>query len=167
MATAGVLSGIFIGGSFGLLFESPSIKHWTQYNSIFIFMFLLLGVSSILLFDPVTTVAALMAQNERPDELINKAMPMTLVFTIAFSIIISLLYGRRLLHYGVILITCTILMIILGLNVSILGFVEISTNSIYLILELFGLIIIIFVVFAGVFIPLERKHLLFITGDLN
>jgi hypothetical protein len=44
---------------------------------------------------------------------------------------------------------------------SILGLVYIPTSSIYLILELFGLIFIIIVVFALVFILLEKKTLNF------
>jgi len=51
-------------------------------------------------------------------------------------------------------------MIALRLNVSILGLVEIPTNSFYLVLELFGLIVAILLVFASAFIILERKRFL-------
>jgi hypothetical protein len=159
MASAGMICGVLIGGSYGLLFTCPSFITWLKYNFIFVVMFLLLGLTSIIIFEPVTTVSALMKANERPDELIQKAFPMTLIFTILAAVIISILYGHRLLHYFVILLTCAILMMALGLNVSILGLVYIPTGSVYLILELFALIITILTVYAFVFMLLEKKNL--------
>lgn len=157
MAAAGMVSGICIGLSYGLLFKIPSIVGWIKYNSLYILMFLLLGLTSIIIFEPVTTAAALMETNARPGELIEGALPVTAVFTISFAVILSLLYGQRLLHYGVILLTCTVLMIVLGLNVSILGLVDIPTGAFYLVMELFALIIVIMAVYAAAFIVLEKK----------
>ena len=73
MAIAGIICGVCISISYGLLFKKPSIGSWFRYNLIFIAMFLLLGVASVLIFEPITTVAALMQANDRPDELINQA----------------------------------------------------------------------------------------------
>ncbi len=49
------------------------------------------------------------------------------------------------------------LVILRGLNVSAIGLVYIPGGSVYLIVELFGLILVINVVYVAVFIALERK----------
>lgn len=160
MAVAGIICGICIGASYALLFKDPSLMSWFRYNFIFIVMFMLLGVTSVLIFEPITTVAVLMRANERPDELINQAMPMTIIFTLFFTILISILYAHRSLHYAAILVTSSVLMIFLGLNVSILGLVYFPTSSVYLIFELFGLIVVLGAAYAIMFIILENKRLM-------
>jgi hypothetical protein len=72
---------------------------------------------------------------------------------------VSLLYGRSWLRFGAILLTCTVLVLALGLNVSVIGLVYIPRGSLYLVLELLGLILAINVVYVAVFIALERKSL--------
>jgi hypothetical protein len=160
MMVAGALCGLCVGWSYGLLFKIPSAASWLRYNLFFVAMFVLLGAVSVLVFEPVTTVAALVEANEPPDELIRQAMPMTILFTIATAVLISLLYGRSWLHYGVILLTCTVLVLLLGLNVSVLGLVYIPGSAVYLVAELFGLIFAINAVYVAVFIALERKSLI-------
>ena len=166
MAAAGILCGICITGSYMLMFKTPSAKSWLKYNLIFIIMFLALGIFSILYFDPVTTVDALMERNQQPAELIMSALPMTIIFTIIFSVIISKLYGSLPHHYAAVFITSIILMAVLGLNVSILGLVEIESNDFILVLELFGFIFEIIFVFAIGPIFLERKKIIIKTEKL-
>jgi len=86
MAVAGIICGISISGSYKLLFDNPTIISWLKYNFIFLSMFILLAAVSILYFDPITTTAAVMQQNVRPDELIDKALPLTVIFTVLFSV---------------------------------------------------------------------------------
>ncbi len=62
-------------------------------------------------------------------------------------------------HYGAILRTCTLLVLLLGLNVSAIGLVYIPSGSVYLVVELFGLILAINMVYVAVFMALERKSL--------
>jgi hypothetical protein len=157
MALAGAASGACIAWTYGLLFQRLRLSTWIKFNSFFIGMFVLLGILSVILFEPVTTISALREANERPTELINKSIPLTIVFIFAATIILSLLYGHNLKHYLVILLTNTILILLLGLNVSILGLIFIPTDSLYLLLELFALIVAIFVVYALVFFVLEKK----------
>jgi hypothetical protein len=47
----------------------------------------------------------------------------------------------------------------LGLNVSAIGLVDMPRNSTYLVAELFGLIVVIDMVFAATFLMLESKRL--------
>jgi hypothetical protein len=83
MMVAAALCGVCIGWSYGLLVEAPSVGSWLRYNMLYVAMFVLLGAASVLVFEPVTTIAVLVAANEPPGELIRQAMPMTVVFTLA------------------------------------------------------------------------------------
>jgi hypothetical protein len=53
-----------------------------------------------------------------------------------------------------------VLVLSLGLNVSAIGLVDIPRGSLYLIMELFGLIVALNGVYAVVFVALERQSLL-------
>ena len=159
MAVAGIVSGISIAGSYGKIINTPSLKNWLGYNFIYILMFILLAVMSIIIFEPVTTAAEIMQAKTRPDELIKRAIPLSEIFTISFSLIMGFLFGKKIIDYIIILLTNSVLMIILGLNVSIIGLVKIPSGFFYLVFELFALIITIFIVYAGVFIIFERKNL--------
>jgi len=159
MMLAGALCGLCVGWSYGLLFKRPSVGSWLRYNLFYLAMFVLLGAASVLVFEPVTTAAALAEANEPPDELIKQAMPMTIIFTLAAATLMSWLYGRSWLHYSAILLTCIVLILFLGLNVSVIGLVYIPGSSVYLIVELFGLILAINGVYVAAFIMLERKSL--------
>ena len=57
-------------------------------------------------------------------------------------------------------------MLLLGLNVSIIGLVFVSSTSFYLIAELFGLTLVLNLVYAFAFIVLEQKHLIILLSRL-
>jgi hypothetical protein len=163
MVVAGAVCGLCIAWSYGLLVQAPSIGSWLGYNTLYVAMFVLLGATSVLVYEPVTTVGALVAAGEPPDELFGQAIPLTVAFTFATAVLVSLLYGRSWRRFGAILLTCTVLVVLLGLNVSVIGLVAIPRGSLYLIVELFGLILAINAVYVAVFIGLERKSL--VGGD--
>jgi hypothetical protein len=73
---------------------------------------------------------------------------------------VILLHRRNWLRAGAVLLTCTVLVLLLGLNVSAIGLVTIPRGSVYLVAELFGLILALNVVYMAVFIGLERKSLI-------
>ncbi len=157
MAVAGLISGVSIASSFGLLFSEPTLRNWWIYNLMLLVMFVLLGVFSVLTFEPVTTITEIMDINSRPVDLIYAAMPITAVFTIGFAFLLSLLYARTAMQYIAVFSTCVILMMILGLNVSILGLVYFPKGSFYLITEIFGLILVIMGFYALLFVVFGRK----------
>jgi len=156
MLLAGALCGGLVSWSYGLLVSSNSLRNWLGYNLIYVVLFCLLGVASVLLFEPVTTMAAVVTLNGPPTDLINQAMPMTVAFTFGMAILITMLYGPSWVKFGSVLLTCIVLVALLGLNVSAIGLVSIPVGSLYLIFELFGLIAALNLVYAVVFIPLER-----------
>ena len=158
MAGAGILSGLLIAVSYGVLFRSFTSFNWFSYNFIYLLMFLLLALFSIVVFEPVTSMGELLQANGPPDELIRKALPMTLIFTITFALLISILYAKKLLQVLLVLITCVVLMLVLGLNVSVIGLVDIPRTGFHLIMELFGLIFLILFMNSLVFRILERRR---------
>ncbi len=160
MAVAGAICGLCIGWTYGRLVDAPSIESWLGYNMVYLLMFGLLGATSVIVFDPVTTVAEVIGEGGPIDELIRIALPMTVLFTLATVAAISVLFGRRRPDIGPIFVTVSVLVLFLGLNVSAIGLVDIPRDSTYLVAELFGLIVVINVAFAATFLIIERKRLL-------
>jgi hypothetical protein len=160
LMAAGAVCGLCLGWSYALLVAAPSLGGWLCYNLLYVAMFLLLGAASVLVYEPVTTLSAVIAANAPPDELIRQAMPMTAAFTLGTAALVSLLYPKSWTRFGAILLTCTVLVLLLGLNVSAIGLVDIPRGSLYLIMELFGLIVALNAVYVAVFIALERRSLL-------
>ena len=159
MMVAGALCGLCIGWSYALLVDRPSIGNWLGYNLLYVAMLMLLGAASVLLFEPIVSMASLMALNGPPDELIRQALPMTLLFTLVSSVAMSLVYGQRRRHFGAVLLTSTALVLLLGLNVSVLGLVSIPRGSFYLVAEFLGLIVFINAVYVMAFLVLEWQTL--------
>ena len=87
-------------------------------------------------------------------------MPITIAFTLIMSLVVSLIYGLNWRNFGAILMTCTMLVLLLGLNVSAIGLVNIPHGSVHLVFELFGLILVLNLVYVLVFIGLERNSLI-------
>jgi hypothetical protein len=164
MVVTGALCGACISWSYGLLVKRPSLHSWLVYNLIYDGMLILLGIVSVLLFEPVTTIAALSASGDLPMDLLGQAMPMAAVFTLLMSVVITLGYGFSWQKFGVVLLTSVLLVLLLGHNMFIIGLVDIPRGSLYLVLEMFGLIILLNVVYAAVFVLFERKNL-FISNE--
>jgi len=159
MTVAGALCGSGVGWTYALLAEPPSWRSWLTYNLVYVVLFVLLGAASVAVFAPVTTVAAVIAADAPPRELFAKAMPLTIAFVIGAAAVVQALFGRRRRHYGPLLLTCAVLTGLLGLNVSVIGLVDIPRGSLHLVAELLGLIGVLNAVFVAVFIALEHRSL--------
>ncbi|MFO7538220.1 MAG: hypothetical protein R6X32_09185 [Chloroflexota bacterium] len=157
MLIAGALCGLCLAWSYGRLFQPPSIPTWLLYNLVYIALFFLLGILSILIFEPIATIPQLVVANEPPDELIRQAMPLTLGFILGSAALMTILWGRNLVDIAAILLTCTVLIILLGLNVSVLGLVYIPGSAISLVAKMFGLIVLLNLVYLAIFLLLERE----------
>lgn len=167
LLVAGAACGFCLGWTYGMLFEAPSWQTWLGYNALYVGMLVLLGLASMLVFEPVTSIPVLLASNGPPDELIRQAMPMTVVFTLLMAALIGRLYARSWTQYAAILLTCTLLVVLLGLNVSVLGLVAIPRSALYLVVELAGLILALNLVFVVVFAALEWKSFFRGAADLG
>jgi hypothetical protein len=148
MAVAGALCGVCIAWSYGLVCEQPSITGWLRYNLVYVTMLGLLGATSVAI-----------AANEPPTELISTAMPMTIAFALLAAATLSGLYGRRWSHHATILVTVVVVVLFLGLNVSAIGLVDIPTDATSLVAEMLGLILTLALLYAALFIALERQVL--------
>jgi len=160
MLIAGVLCGVCMAWSYKQCFGSLTILNWLKYNTLYTILIMLLGLVSVIVFEPITTVAAAIAANKPPTELIMKALPMTAVYTLFMAITVHQIYDGNRKYFGVILINCIILVALLGLNVSSIGLVSFAGSSLFLIVKLFLLILVLDVFFVTTFILLERKTFL-------
>jgi hypothetical protein len=159
MMIAGAACGACLGWSYALVFGAASPRTWAAWNAVYLTMFVLLGVLSLVVYEPVTTAAALLAGDGPPGELFGAAMPLTVLFTLGAAAAISLLWGRTLAKAAAILVTCTVLMLLFGLNISVLGLVQMVGDEVYLVGLFFALIILILAVNAVIFYGLERNRL--------
>jgi hypothetical protein len=160
MLVAGALCGACLSWSYSMAVDARSLRSWVAYNLLYDAMFVILGIVSVLIFEPETTMAALVAANGPPDALIGRAMPITAVFTLLMAVCISLIYGFDWPRFVVILLTSIVLVLLLGLNVSVIGLVSIPRGSWYLVVEMFALILALNVMYAAVFVALERKTMI-------
>lgn len=151
MMVAGAVCGAAIGWSYGRVFE-PSIRTWLGYNAGYVIALAVLGLVSVVIFEPRTTMAELFALDGPPIDLIADALPLTIVFTLGTAVVMSVLFGRTPAAFGAILATCIVLVVLLGLDVSVIGLVRIPTESLYLVVELAGLIVVLAGSFAAMVI---------------
>jgi hypothetical protein len=158
MMVAGAVCGATIGWSYGRLFE-PSIRTWLLYNASYVIALAVLGLVSVAAFEPRTTMAELLTLDGPPTDLIGDAFPLTIAFTLGTAAILSVLFGRTLAAFGAIFVTCTVLVVLLGLDISIIGLIQIPTSSLYLVVELAGLVVVLAGSFAAVVIALAWGEL--------
>ena len=158
MVVAGAACGATIGWSYGRLFE-PSIRTWLGYNASYVIALAILGLVSVAAFEPRTTMAELLTLDGPPADLIGDAFPLTIAFTLGTAVVLSLLFRRTLAGFGAILVTWTVLVALLGLDVSIIGLVRIPTDQVYLVIELAGLIVVLAGSYAAVVIALAWGEL--------
>jgi len=156
MLVAGAVCGGCLAGTYLLAVRTPSSRGWLRFNLLFLAMFVALGATSVAVFDPVTTITALLQTNEPPRELIGRALPMTAAFAFATAVLLSLVYRPRL--PGVLAITGTtvVLLVLLGLNISVLGLVAVTKGEARLLGETFGLLVGLASVYAAVVLSFVR-----------
>lgn len=159
MAVAGAISGACLGWSYARMVSGPSLRTWLAYTTTYLLLFGLLGAISVVVFEPVTTMAAVIERGGPVDDLILQALPMTIAFTVAAAVLVTWLFGRGWRDLGAIGLTTAVLVLFLGLNISAIGLVEIPRSGLYLIGELFGLVAVIGLVFTLVMVALERRSL--------
>lgn len=153
MMVAGAVCGATIGWSYGRLFE-PSIRTWLLYNASYVVALAVLGLVSMAVFEPRTTMAELFTLDGPPMDLIGEALPLDVAFTLGTAVVLSALFGRTPSAFGAILATCAVLVVLLGLDVSVIGLIRIPTDSLYAVLVFAGLIVVLAGSFAAVAIAL-------------
>lgn len=157
MLGAGAVCGASLAWSYGLVTRDPSGSTWLRYNVLFLAMFIVLGVASIIRFEPITTIAALLQTKEPPTELIGQALPMTGVFIVMFAALLAAVYRPRWPGALSLLTTTAVMVVFLGLNISILGLVDVPSSQFRVLGETFGLLVALTTVYVAIVTPFLRR----------
>ena len=165
MLLAGALCGVCLAWSYTLVVRAPTPGSWLKYNALFLAMFVALGLTSLVAFTPVTTIAALLKTNEPPRALIGRALPITGVFTLAVAALLTLHYRTGWRGAGALLVTTAVLVLFLGLNISVLGLVEVPRAAAGVLAEVVALLLTLGGVYAGVVLVLGRPHFAYDPQD--
>lgn len=157
MLVAGAICGLFLSLSYELLVDQPSVMGWLRYNLLYIILLFLLGPLSLVLYEPIMTIPELISSpNGLPDELFREVLPLVTVYTPLMALIITVLHRRRWAGYGVVLVTCAVLVFLLGLNIAPLGLVFLTDGWVRMLLELVGLIVALNLVYVIVYLFIGR-----------
>lgn len=155
MLIAGALCGVCLRWSFFVLVDRPGKGAWLRYNLVYTAMFFALTVVSVLVFDPVATLGEMLELDGPPEALIGQAMPVTIIFTLAMAALITRIYHSGWRKFGVSLLTSSVLVLLLGLNISTVGLVFFPSGTWYLVGEMLGLILLLNLVYAGAVLALD------------
>ena len=134
--------------SYTLVVAQPTIRTWLQYNSLYLAVFVGLGLTSLAAFEPVTTIAALLQTNQPPRQLIGQALPVTGLFTLVAAALLTVGYRPGWRGAAGLFVTTAVLVLVLGLNISILGFVSVPRSA----LGVFGEVLALLLVLAGAYV---------------
>jgi hypothetical protein len=157
MLVAGALCGAAVAWTFALLFPSATIGGWLGYNVLYVAALVAMGLISLLVYEPITTAAALIEAGGSPTELIRRATPLSLVSIVLTAALLHRLWGRGIGHFLALLVSSSLVIVLLGLNVSVLGLVEFDSQGWKLVLITYGLTLLLNAVFVGAFAVLERR----------
>lgn len=158
MLVAGVGSGVCIAWSYRRLFRPPTVASWITYNASYVALLILLGVASLVVFDPVYSITALTAGQEPPRELMAQAMPLSLAFIVVSSALVWALWGRTLLDAVAVFVTSAVLILLLGLNVAVLGLVHLTGTTTYLVTEFFALVAFLAATYLVSYLVIEAAY---------
>lgn len=159
MLVVGGLCGLALAWSYRVVFAEPGAGSWLRYNLAYLAVLVLLGVVSVAVFEPVTTAEAVMAGNGPPDALIGQALPFTGLYTLAAGALLSAVWGRSPGKAGALFLTTTALVFLFGLNISVVGLVEMSGGGYRALAEFFGLTVLILAGNAAFYLAFERRAL--------
>lgn len=157
MLVSGALCGAAIAWTYAMLFPRPALLGWLGYNSLYVAALVVMGLVSLLIYEPVATVAALIAAGGAPTELIRRATPLSAVSIVLTATLLHWLWGRGLGQFLALLLSSTLVIVLLGLNVSVLGLVEFDSQGWVLVLYTYALTVLLNLVYVGTFTGLERK----------
>lgn len=156
MLVAGAICGLCLSWSYAMLVDTPSVAGWLRYNLLYLLLFGL-GPISLSLYEPMMTIPELLSSpNGMPDALVQAVLPFTAVYTLLMALFITWLYGRRWSHLLIVLPTCAMLMLLLGLNIAPMGLVYLTTGWLFMLLELLILIVALNFVFVLGFLLLAH-----------
>ena len=149
MLVAGGVCGACLAWSYALTIKTQTVRSWFEYNALYVCTLVGLGITSLAMFEPVTTIPALLKSNAPPRALIAQALPITALFTAGCAALLTVLYRPGWRGAGAIFVTTVLVVLFLGLNISILGLVFVPRALFYVLAEVLALIVSLALVYAG------------------
>ena len=148
MAVAGALCGATLAWCYTRLVEARTARSWAIFVGMFVVMFGLLALASSIVYEPIMTMAEVVNSTGGNPIPIGESMALLIVFTLAWAAFLSIFYRRGWRGFAAALVATAILMLLLGVNVSTMGLVEIPTTGWVLVLEFFGYLVALGVTFG-------------------
>ncbi|MGI9584996.1 MAG: hypothetical protein ACR2N7_05340 [Acidimicrobiia bacterium] len=156
MVIAGSVCGLAIAWSYARAIDQPSSRRWYGLNAAFLSTLLALGVVSLLGFEPAWTFAELNVDDAPLGDLFSRAVPIMIVFSIAGALVVWAAFGRKRAALIPILVTETLLVLLVGHNVAIIGLVDLTAEGWNLVWFMFALVAFLSVAYTLIFQALDR-----------
>ena len=140
MLVAGVLCGVSLAWCYSVLVAEPSTKSWASFVGLFTVMFGLLAVASALVYEPVYTMAEIVESTGGNPIPISETAALMVFFTVGWAALLTIGYRAGWKGFWVTLAATVVLMLLLGINVSTMGLVDIPKSGWVLVAEFFGFV---------------------------
>ncbi|MGI9584135.1 MAG: hypothetical protein ACR2N7_00925 [Acidimicrobiia bacterium] len=150
MAISGAACGAAISWSYAKLGRPDSTAMWFGLNGAYLATLLILGLASLIVFTPQWTFAELNVDDAPIGDLFSQAAPLMFVFSIVGAAVVFWSFGASRPSFFPILLAETLLVLLLGHNVAIIGLVELTSEGWSLVWLMLGLVAFFGVVFATV-----------------
>lgn len=159
MAVAAAATGASLAWTLERLDLAASLVGWFALAAGYLVLLGALGACSLWLFTPVTTFAAVSEASGPVDELIVRALPLSTAWVVVTVGLGAVLDHRRTGRgaRGVVPLTLSTVLVLLtlGLNMSVLGLVELEGDALVAMARFCGLVGLVVVVHALVFAGLH------------
>lgn len=158
MLASGALCGAAVAWTYAMLFSRPDLKGWVGYNLLYVGFLVAIGLVSLLIYEPIASAAELIAAGAGPPtELFRKATPLSVASILLAASLIHWRWGRGISQFLALLLTCALVIVLLGINVSVLGLVEFNRHGWMLVLFTYGLTLLLNTTYVAAFAALEWR----------
>ena len=148
MAVAGAVCGAVLAWCYTSLVAVRTAGSWAVFVGLYIVMFGLLAMASSIVYEPIITMAEVVNSTGGNPIPIGESLGLMVVFTLGWAAFLSVFYQRGWRGFVAALAATTILMLLLGVNVSTMGLVDVPTTGWVLVIEFFGYLIALGVSFG-------------------
>jgi hypothetical protein len=158
MLASGAVCGAAVAWTYAMLFSRPALKGWVGYNLLYVGFLVAIGLASLLIYEPIASAAELIAAGAGPPtELLRKATPLSVASILLAASLIHWRWGRGAGQFLAVLLTCALVIVLLGINVSVLGLVEFNRHGWMLVLFTYGLTLLLNATYVAAFVALEWR----------
>lgn len=138
MAVAGAACGLALYWCYTELVPEPSWRSWWGYTTSFILMFGLLALASLIVYEPIITMAEVLESSGGNPIPMSETLALMVPFTLVWAGLLTWFYKAGLRGFRAASIAIAVLMLLLGFNLSTVGLVDVPTEGWILLAEFFG-----------------------------